>query len=137
MEIGPCDLFRVSFGIPLNPRLGRFFEGDSRAFGTTSNGSDRRPPPPQKKKDKEGARVYTGWPPKNGTVDTVAFSGLCSDQQFYFSPCWIERLFLIIIIPRSSNLVENFLFMSISYGLSFSRFARFPRVPRRARLMTE
>ena len=24
---------------------------------------------------------YTGWPNKNGTVDTVDFSGLCSDQQ--------------------------------------------------------
>ena len=23
---------------------------------------------------------YTGWPNKNGTVDTVDFSGLCSDQ---------------------------------------------------------
>ena len=41
-------------------------------------------------------KVYTGWPKKNGTVD--------------FSPCWIEHLFLIIITPRSSNLVENFLF---------------------------
>ena len=47
---------------------------------------------------------------KNGTVDTVDFSGLCSDQQLPFSPCWIEDLFLIIITPRSSNLVENFLF---------------------------
>ena len=52
---------------------------------------------------------YTGWPPKNGTVD---FLGLCSDQQLYFSPCWIEHLFLIIIKPRSSNSVENFNFMS-------------------------
>ena len=25
--------------------------------------------------------IYTGWPTKNGTVDTVNFSGLCSDQQ--------------------------------------------------------
>ena len=40
VDIGPCDLFRVSFGISLNPRLGCFFEGDSRASGTTSNGSD-------------------------------------------------------------------------------------------------
>ena len=36
----------VYFGIPLNPRLGCFFEGDSRASGTTSNGSDPPPPPP-------------------------------------------------------------------------------------------
>ena len=28
--------------------------------------------------------AYTGWPPKNGTVDTVDFSGLCSDQQLSF-----------------------------------------------------
>ena len=27
---------------------------------------------------------YTGWSPKNGTVDTVNFSGLCSDQQLSF-----------------------------------------------------
>ena len=46
-------------------------------------------------------------PKKKGTVD---FLGLCSDRQLSFSPCWIEHLFLIIITPRSSNLVENFLF---------------------------
>ena len=57
--------------------------------------------------------MYTGWPKKNGTVD---FSGLCSDQQLSFSPCWIEHLFLIIITPRSSNLVENFILWVISYG---------------------
>ena len=28
--------------------------------------------------------IYTGWPGKNGTVDTVDFSGLCSDQQLSF-----------------------------------------------------
>ena len=28
--------------------------------------------------------VYTGWPNKNGTVDPVDFSGLCSDQQLSF-----------------------------------------------------
>ena len=28
----------------------------------------------------------------------------------FFSPRWIEHLFLIIITPRSSDLVENFLF---------------------------
>ena len=53
---------------------------------------------------------YTGWPRNNGTVDTVDFSGLCSGQQLFSSPCWIEHLFPIIITPRSSNLVENFLF---------------------------
>ena len=65
--------------------------------------------------------VYTGWPQKNGAVN---FVGLCSYQQFSFSPCWIEHLFLIIITPRSSNLDENFFILwVISYGLSFSGFA--------------
>ena len=53
--------------------------------------------------------LYTGWPRNNGTVDTVDFSELCSNQQLFSSPCWIEHLFPIIITPRSSNLVENFL----------------------------
>ena len=53
---------------------------------------------------------YTGWPRNNGTVDTVGCSGLCSNQQLFSSPCWIEHLFPIIITPRSSNLVENSLF---------------------------
>ena len=53
---------------------------------------------------------YTGWPRNNGTVDTVDFSGLCSNQQLFSSLCWIEHLFPIIITPRSSNLVANFLF---------------------------
>ena len=45
-------------------------------------------------------------------------------NSYNFSPCWIEHLFLIIITPRSSNLVENCLFLwVISYGLSFSGFA--------------
>ena len=35
---------------------------------------------------------------------------LCSDEQLFFSPCWIEHLFFIIMTPRSSNLVENVLF---------------------------
>ena len=58
-----------------------------------------------------------GGPPRNGTVN---FLGLCSDEQLFFSPCWIEHLFVIIMTPRSSNLVENFLFYEvISYRLSF------------------
>ena len=31
-------------------------------------------------------------------------------NSYLFSPCWIEQLSLIIIAPRSSNVVENFLF---------------------------
>ena len=63
---------------------------------------------------------YTGWPRYNGTVDTVDFSGLCSNQYLFSSPCWIEHLFSIIITPRSSNLVENFLFYETFLMDSFS-----------------
>ena len=52
----------------------------------------------------------TGWPYKNATVLTVHFSGLCSDQQLFVSPCRIDHIFLIIITPISLNLVENFSF---------------------------
>ena len=52
VEIGLCDLFRVSFGIPLNPRSGCFSEGDSRASGTTFNYSD--PPPPLPRSPQNG-----------------------------------------------------------------------------------
>ena len=52
--------------------------------------------------------IYTGWPRKNGTVNTVDFSGLCSNQLLFVSLCWIEHLLPIILTPRSSNLVENF-----------------------------
>ena len=38
------------------------------------------------------------------------FQDFTSNQQLFSSPCWIEHLFPIIITPRSSNLVENFLF---------------------------
>ena len=31
-------------------------------------------------------------------------------NSYLFSHCWIEHFFLIIITPRSSHLVENFLF---------------------------
>ena len=51
---------------------------------------------------------YTGWPRNNGTVDTVNFSGLCSYQQLFSSPCWIEHLFPIM--QDHQNLVENLLF---------------------------
>ena len=66
--------------------------------------------------------VYRVPPPKKkGTVD---FLGLCSDQQLSLFTCWIEYRFLIVITPRSSNLVENlFILWVITYGLSFSGFA--------------
>ena len=46
---------------------------------------------------------------KHGTVDTVDFQDFARINIYLVSLCWIEPLFLIIITPRSSNLVENFL----------------------------
>ena len=42
--------------------------------------------------------MYTGWPTKNGTVDTVNFQDFALINIYLFSPCWIEHLFLIIIM---------------------------------------
>ena len=65
--------------------------------------------------------LLVGGPRKNGTVN---FLELCSDEQLFFSPCWIEHLFLIIMTPRESNLVEYFFILwIISYRLSFLGFA--------------
>ena len=69
---------------------------------------------------------YTGWPRKNGTVNTVAFSGLCSDQLLFFSPCWIEHLASHYINTKIIKFGwELFILWVISYGLSSSGFARF------------
>ena len=43
---------------------------------------------------------------KHGTVDFLYDFALINS--YSFSSCWKEHLFLIIITPRSSNLVENF-----------------------------
>ena len=71
---------------------------------------------------------YTGWPIKNGTVDTVDFSGLCSDQQLSF----FTLLDHGASFPHYNNTKiikfgwELFILWVISHGLSFSGFARFP-----------
>ena len=52
--------------------------------------------------------LYRVAPQKTGTVDF--FLGFALINIFLFSPCWIEHLVLIMITPRSSNLVKNFLF---------------------------
>ena len=53
-------------------------------------------PPPQKKKTEQ-------------SIQSI-FQDFALINSYLFSPCWIEHLFLIIITPRSSNLVENVLF---------------------------
>ena len=70
---------------------------------------------------------YTVWPKKNGTVDTVDFSGLCSDPQLSFLTLLDRASF-----PHYNNTKiikfgwELFILWVISYGLSFSGFAWFP-----------
>ena len=56
--------------------------------------------PPQKKKKKKKKKKKT---------EQSIFQDFALINSYLFSPCWIEHLFLIIISPRSSNLVEKFL----------------------------
>ena len=75
-----------------------------------------------KKKKKKSWPLITGGPPKNGTVDTVDFSGLCSDQVIFFT--LLDRA----SFPHYYNTKiikfgwELFILWVISYGLSFSEF---------------
>ena len=69
---------------------------------------------------------------KNGTVDTVNISGLALINNYLFSPCWIEyfpHYYHTKIIKFDWELFNLWV---ISYGLSFSGFARFSEF--RARL---
>ena len=70
--------------------------------------------------------VYTGCPRNNGTVDTVDFSGICSDQVILFT--LLDRASYSHYI--NTNIIkfgwELFILWVISYGLSSSEFARFP-----------
>ena len=74
---------------------------------------------------------YTGWPEKNGTDDTVNFSGLCSNQQ----------LSLFTLLDRASFAHYNntkiikfgwelFYFMSNFLWTVFFRICPISRVPR-------
>ena len=50
-----------------------------------------------------------GGPQKTEQLIQSIFQDFALINRTFFSPCWIEHdLFLIIITPRSSNLVENF-----------------------------
>ena len=60
------------------------------------------PPPPKKKK--------TTTTNNNKTTEQSIFQDFALINSYLFSPCWIEHLFLIMITPRSSNLVDSFLF---------------------------
>ena len=50
-----------------------------------------------------------GGPQKTEQSIQSIFQDFALINSYLFSPCWIEHVFLIIITPRSSNLVENFL----------------------------
>ena len=64
--------------------------------------------------------VYTVWTPKNGTVDTVDFSGLCSDQQLYFFTLLDRTSFSYY---NNTKIIkfgwELYILWVISYGLIF------------------
>ena len=67
--------------------------------------------------------IHTGWPKKNGTVD---FSGLCSDQQLSVFTLLDRASFHHYNNTKIINFGwELFILWVISYGLSFSGFARF------------
>ena len=70
--------------------------------------------------------AYTGCPRNNGTVDTVDFSGICSDQVIFFT--LLDRASSSHYI--NTNIIkfgwELSILWVISYGLSSSKFARFP-----------
>ena len=50
-----------------------------------------------------------GGPMKTEQSIQSVFQDFALINSYLFSPCWIEHLFRIIITPRSSNLLENFL----------------------------
>ena len=55
------------------------------------------------------------------------FQDFALRSSFFFPPCWIEHLFLIIVTPWSLKFGwELCILWVISYGLSFSGYARFP-----------
>ena len=54
--------------------------------------------------------TYAGWPTKTEQSMQSIFQDFALINSYLFSTCWIEHHFLIILAPRSSNLVENSLF---------------------------
>ena len=74
------------------------------------------PPPPKKKKKKKTEQ----------SIQSI-FQDFALINSYLFSPCWIEHFF-----PHYNNTKiikfgwELFILWVISYGLSFSGFARFP-----------
>ena len=83
----------------------------------------------------EQFELYTGWPQKTEQSIQSIFQDFALNNSYLFSHCWIEFFSLIIITPKSSNLVENFLFYE-----SFLMDCHFRDLPdfqsSKARLMT-
>ena len=90
-------------------------------------GGGSKPCGHKRRREALGKNTYTGCPKKNGTVDTVDFWGLCSNQQLS-----LFTLLDIASFPHYNNTKiikfgwELFILWVISYGLSFSGFAWFP-----------
>ena len=60
------------------------------------------PPPPKKKKKKKKKKKT------EQSIQSI-FQDFALINSYLFSLCWIEHLLLMMLTPRSSNLVENFL----------------------------
>ena len=52
--------------------------------------------------------IIPGGPQKTEQSIQSIFQDFALINSYLFSPCRIEHLFLIMITPRSSNLVDNF-----------------------------
>ena len=116
MEVNCLDVWPVKgvlYSLPLNPRLGRFSEGDFRASGrpTASNGSDPHPPP----RSPRGLNLKFVLETHNILNIRIHIEKNLFGHVWYLilvwgHEIWIEHLFLIILTPRSSTFV--FYFMS-------------------------
>ena len=73
----------------------------------------------------------------NNKTEQSIFQDFALINSYLFSPCWIEHLFLIIITPRSSYLVESFFYFMSNFLWTACHFRNLPDFQSsEARLMT-
>ena len=92
----------MSFGIPLNPRLGCFFEGDSRVSGTTSNGSD----PPGRYLS---SHDLNSWNPGCTGVDMAGKPTACHGKRSAKGmSAWSVNMFISRLLTRARDTNANY-----------------------------
>ena len=78
----------------------------------------------------QGPGSYTGWPPKKSPTEQSIFQDFALINSYLFSPCWVYRASFPHYNTSNTKIIkfgwELFILWVISYGLSFSGFARFP-----------